>query len=164
MKTEQMYLRIWHRRLGAYVHNAMVEWENLCFAYDVTDSDSIWFEAGKLDFIKLFSRALFWEEICLKNGNWRSCSGKYYLEFFNIYDGWRDFILSLPKESETYDLFSFLLHSRPPIGYGPHPDSSWALAERIDWTQIRPIGTMADLALKGFEDMDQELINAPGAN
>lgn len=158
MNNEQIYLGAWQRRLGAYVKEAMFEWDRLCIAYGQMgfvgkDGPSLsWFEAGKLDFIKLFSRAKFWEMVCIKNGNWRPCSGKYYKEFLAIYSGWKGFIKALPIESETYELFDYLLHARPPSGYAPHPDSSWAIAERIDWSQLRPISIITDLALKGFED------------
>lgn len=157
-KNEHVYLGVWKRRLGSYVKDAMYEWERLRFTYSkagftIEDGPaSAWVEAGKLDFIKLFSRARFWETVCVREGSWRSCSGKYYEEFCAVYSGWLEFIQDLPVESETFEIFEYLLHSRPPAGYAPHPNSSWALAERIDWSQLRPISIVTDLALKGFED------------
>lgn len=157
-KNEHIYLGVWKQRLGSFVKDAMNEWESLRLAYGEVgfakkDGPSLaWAEAGKLDFIKLFARARFWEMVCTNKGSWRPCSGKYYEEFCAIYSGWLEFIQDLPVESETFELFEYLLHARPPAGYAPHPDSSWALAERIDWSQLRPISVVTDLALKGFED------------
>lgn len=144
------YQRRWMQTYGLYVRLAYEEWTQLKLAYGQFESYTNTFEvAGRLNFIKYHARSLFWDHTCCSPNKWNDDAVQYYEEFCYSYDGWSSFLTRLPIQTKSNQLSYRLLHRRPPKGCMPHPDSSWALAEALDWSHIADNSLLAEISLVG---------------